>query len=311
MYPSSVTELNVGTVTADCAANVLYAQELGLFEKAGLDVRMQPMPGERDRVHTGGGLTQVLAGAVAGGGLDVGLANVLILALARADGLKLRFIAPGTVVLPGPRQIDEIFVRKGSPIAAGPSANGARVAVNRVGNLQQVLARDWLALHGGDPDSLRFVEVAFESMGEALTSGDVDIIMTTEPFGTMYGGIATSIGDAFEGIGPPFMLLGWFASEAWLAEHGDAATRFAGAMREASAWANANRAESAAILAARPNTRITPELGRTIVRATYGTELDPAMLAPVLAFARKHGVLTAPVAPEDLIWQPPKSAPHA
>jgi NitT/TauT family transport system substrate-binding protein len=299
-----VIELNIGIVQADCAANLLYAQELGLFERAGLDVRLQPMPGERDRVHTGGGLTQVLAGAVAGGGLDIGVANVLILALARADGLKLRYIAPATVVLPGPRQIDEIFVRRDSALAPGPGANGATVAINRLKNLQQVLACDWHALHGGDPSTLRFVEVAFESMGDALASGEADIIMTTEPFGTIYADVAKSIGNAFEGIGPRFMLLGWFASEAWLAEHADAATRFAKVMREASAWANAHRAESAAMLAARPHTRITPELAPKFVRATYGLDLDPAMLAPVLDFARKHGVLTAPVAPDDLIWQP-------
>ncbi len=299
-----MTELNVGAVTADCAANVLYAQEQGLFEKAGLDVRLQPMPGERDRVHTGGGLTEVLAGAVAGGGLDIGLANVLVLAQARAAGVPLRYVAPATVVLPGPRQIDEILVRRDSALAAGPSVNGARVAINRLNNLQAALAREWIALHGGDPDSLAFVEVAFQEMGEALAGGNVDVIFTTEPFGTIYSAIGKLIGNAFEGVGPQFMLLGWFASEPWLAKHAQTARAFAGAVREASVWANGHRAETGRILAARPNTRVDADLAGRIVRATYGLELEPAMLTPVLDFARKHGALTAPVTADELIWQP-------
>jgi ABC-type nitrate/sulfonate/bicarbonate transport system substrate-binding protein len=298
-----VTDLNLGIVQADCAANALYARDLGAFVRAGLDVRMQPMPGERDRVHTGGGLTEVLAQAVAGGGLDIGIANVVILGLARAAGVKLRYIAPAAVVLPAARQIDEIMVLRDSPLEAGPRMNGATFAVNRVGNLQQVLAKEWVALHGGDPASLTFTEVAFERMGDALTSGEVDAIMPTEPWGTLYAPIGKFIGNAFEGIGPRFMLLGWFAADAWLAEHTETAVRFAGAMREASAWANEHRAESARMLAAQPHTRVDVELASRMVRATYGLDLDPAMIAPPLELAVKTGAIApGAVAPDDLIW---------
>jgi NitT/TauT family transport system substrate-binding protein len=297
-----VTELDVGIVQADCAANVFYAQELGLFEKAGLAVRTQPMPGERDRVHTGGGLTQVLAQAVNGGGLDIGLANVVILALAREAGVRLRYIAPAAVVLPGPKQIDEVMVRQDSDLTPGPSCNGATIAINRLKNLQHVLATAWLDMHGGDGSSLKFIEVAFQDMGDALQDGSADIILPTEPFGTIYSRFGKFIGNAFEGIGPRFMLLGWFATDDWLAAHGDAAERFAGAMRDASEWANGHRAESAHILAGRPNTRVDVELAQRMVRATYGLSLDPAMLTPVLTFAAKHGVLTGSVSAADLIW---------
>jgi NitT/TauT family transport system substrate-binding protein len=298
-----MTPLNIGIVQADCASNALYARDLGAFAKFGLDVRMEPMPGERDRVHTGGGLTEVLAGAVAGGGLDIGIANVVVLAQARAAGVKLRYIAPAAVVVPG-RQIDEIMVLKGSPLRAGPAINGKTFAINRLNNLQHVLAQAWAEMHGGDPASLKFAEIAFESMGEALQAGDVDVIMPTEPFGTLYSEIGTFIGNAFEGVGPRFMLLGWFAAESWLAEHAETAAKFAAAIREASVWANANPMESARMLAAQPRTRVDVALAQRIVRATYGLDLDPAMIAPALTFAEKHGALTPDtVAAEDLVWQ--------
>ena len=300
-----MTGLDVGIVQADCTANVFYTQNLGLFTAAGLDVRTQPMPGERDRVHTAGGLTQVLAQAVAGGGLDIGIANVVILGLARQDGVPLRYLAPAAVILPGPRQIDELFVLHDSPLGADASVNGARVAINRPKNLQAVCAREWAALHGADPDSLTFVEVAFEEMGAALQDGAVDVIMTTEPWGTVYAPIARPIGNAFEGIGPRFMALGWFATDDWLAAHAETAAAFARAIRAGSAWANEHHLETARMLAERPNTRVTVDIAQRMVRATYGLELEPAMIAPLLDVARKYGLLTAGVAPEDLIWPVP------
>jgi NitT/TauT family transport system substrate-binding protein len=299
-----MTRLDVGIVQADCTANLFYTQNLGLFAAAGLDIRTQPMPGERDRVHTAGGLTQVLAQAVAGGGLAIGIANVVILGLARQAGVPLRYLAPAAVILPAQRQIDELFVLRDRPIAADASVNGARIAINRPHNLQAVCAREWAALHGADPDSFTFVEVAFEDMGAALQRGDVDVIMTTEPWGTIYADFAVRIGNAFEGIGPRFMALGWFATDDWLAAHPGEARAFAEAMRAGSAWANEHRAETARMLAERPNTRVTEDLALRMVRAVYGLDLEPEMIAPLLDVGRKHGLLTAAVQPADLIWPP-------
>jgi NitT/TauT family transport system substrate-binding protein len=299
-----MTTLDVGVVQADCTANLFYTQNLGLFGAAGLEVRTQPMPGERDRVHTAGGLTQVLAQAVAGGGLDIGIANVVIVGLARQAGVPLRYLAPAAEIVPAARQIDELFVLRESPLGADASVNGARIAINRPRNLQEVCAREWAALHGADPGSFGFVEVAFEDMGAALRNGDVDIIMTTEPWGTVYAEFARPIGNAFEGIAPRFMALGWFATEDWLAANATTATAFADALRAGSAWANEHHAETARWLAERPNTRVTEELARRMVRARYGLTLEPALIAPLLDVARKHGLLTAGIEPADLIWPP-------
>jgi NitT/TauT family transport system substrate-binding protein len=194
------------------------------------------------------------------------------------------------------------MVRQDSTRTPGPGCNGATVAINRLNNLQAVLMTEWLEMHGGDPRTLNFREVAFQDMGDALQDGSVDVILPTEPFGTIYSSFGKFIGNAFEGIGPRFMLLGWFATEGWLAAHPDEAQRFAGAMRQASEWANGHRDESAQMLANQPHTRVTVELARRMVRATYGLGLDPAMIAPVLKLATKVGLLTAPLAAGDLIW---------
>jgi ABC-type nitrate/sulfonate/bicarbonate transport system substrate-binding protein len=308
MSSNKLITLNVGTVTADAGANIFYAHDLGLFAEHGLDVVMHRMPGERDRCHTGAAMTQILSQAVTTGGLDIGLANVVTVALARADGVPLRFLASAATIFPGARQFDEVMVAKDSPLTPGPSMNGKTCAINRLHNLQEVCAIEWLNLHGGDGSSLKFVECPFNTMGEALRDGRAEVLFTSEPFGTRNLPFAKVIGNAFEGIGEQFALIGWFATDDWLAANADAAARFAAAMNAASAWANAHQFESAEMLAARPGTLVSADFARTMNRVTYGTSLEAAMFSPLLDLAVKYGLLAAPVPPADLIWTAPVRA---
>jgi len=294
--------VNVGIVQADPCANVYFTQARGLFAAAGLEVRMARLPGVRDRGHTGAELKETLTEPVTDGTFDVGVANVVTLAAARAAGIPVRFVAPATVILPRPLQIDQVMVMKESPIAPGAGCNGKTICINRLHNLQEPMAKEWVAMHGGDPESLRFVEAAFSVMDEELRSGRADIIMATEPFTPDF---AKVIGNPFEAVGEPFMLNGWFAADAWLATHADAAARFARAMGAGSDWANTHQSDSAQILADQEGTRVSVETARKMQRASYGLTLEEAMLQPLIAIAVKYGVLDAPVDPVELIWRAP------
>ena len=209
--------VNVGVIPVDVAANVYYAQDLGLFAKAGIDVRLQPM--------TSG---PVLAQAVAGGALDIGVSNVATIGLASLRGLPFRYIAPAAVVMPGSPPTDVVMVRKDSPVVPGVGLNGMSIAINGLKDLQEIEARGWVDKFGGDSRTIKFSEVPFPAMGGALQEKRVDVIFPTEPFSTADTSIGKVIGDAFDGVGPRFMLLGWFASENWLAGHATTATAFCG-----------------------------------------------------------------------------------
>jgi NitT/TauT family transport system substrate-binding protein len=291
--------ITVGIVQADPCANVYYTQARGLFAAEGLDVRMQRLPGVRDRGHTGAALKETLTEPVTSGAFDFAIANVVTLAAARAAGIPVRFVAPATVILPRPLQIDQIMVLRESTIAPGAGCNGKTFALNRLHNVQEPIAKEWVARHGGDPDSIRFIEAAFSVMDEELRSGRADVIMATEPFTPDF---AKVIGNPFEVIGERFMLNGWFAADAWLERHAGQAAKFARAMSAGSDWANTHQDESAQILADQEGTRVTVEVARKMVRAEYGLALEPAMLAPMIDIAVRNGLLDAPLAPEELIW---------
>jgi len=288
------TVLKVGIIPVDVAANVFYAQDLGLFAKAGLDVQTQAMSSG-----------PVLAQAVAAGALDIGISNVATIGAARLRGLPFRFIAPAAVVLPGAKPTDVVMVLQNSTLQPGPSVNGKTIAINGLKDLQEIEARGWVDKFGGDSSTIKFVEVPFPAMGGALQENRADIIFPTEPFSTANSSVGKVIGDAFDGVGPRFMLLGWFAADSWLTAHPDLAAKFATALRQASDWANGHRAESAQMLV--DHTKMPAAVAQKMVRATYGLTLDPTLLTPVLDLALRYGLIAQRVAATDLVWRAPGS----
>jgi len=290
---SQTTTVRVGTIPVDVAASCYYTQDLGLFGKAGLDVQISPMASG-----------PVIAQAVSGGALEIGVSNVATIAAARLRGLPFRFIAPAAVVAPTPRPTDVVMVLKDSPITPGAGMNGKLIAINGLKDLQEIEARGFVDRFGGDSSTIRFVEVPFPAMGGALEQKRVDIIFPTEPFSTADTNVGKVIGNAFNGVAPNFMLLGYFASETWLQQHTDVAVRFITALKAGSAWANQHRTESGEMLV--KHSRITPEVVTKIARATYGLTLNRAMLVPVIDLAVRYGVLASSVSVADLTWLPPK-----
>jgi NitT/TauT family transport system substrate-binding protein len=284
--------LNVGALPVDTSAVVFYALDQGYFKDAGLDVHVQVMASG-----------PVIAQAVAANAIDIGVANVATVAAARLRGVPLKFIAPAAIASEQTRT-DLIMVSKDSPIQKAADLNGKTIALNGLKDLQQICAMAWVDKHGGDSKTLKFIEVPFPAMGGALDQKRVDAALPVEPFVSADKATARSLGDVLDGVGSRYMIVGWLASDAWLAAHADTAARFAAAIAKAAAWANSHEKESAAILVR--NSKTDPATAATMARAIYGTRLEPALLQPVIDAAVKYGVIDKPVPVADLMWTAPK-----
>jgi len=288
----TLVAIKVGTLPTDGCSVIFYAKELGFFQKNGLDVDIQTMPSG-----------PAIAAAIAGGALDVGVANVATVAQARLHGLPLRYIAPSSMAEPA-TMTDVVLVAADSTIRTGVDLDGKVVAINGLKDLQQITAMAWVDKHGGDSKTLHFVELPIPQMAAAVEAHRADAALDVEPFvsGARAEGQGKIIGDVLDGIAPRFMVVGWFALDPWIAAHNDATMRFALAMRQAAAWANTHHKESAAILVR--NTKIPASAADTMARAQFGLSLDPAMIRPIVDAAVKYGVLDRPVDVNDLIWHP-------
>jgi len=78
--------VTIGTLSSDNSAAVYYAQELGIFKKYGIDAQISALASG-----------PVTAAAVTGGALDIGVANVATIAVARTRGVQLKFLFPASI----------------------------------------------------------------------------------------------------------------------------------------------------------------------------------------------------------------------
>ena len=285
--------VNVGTLPLEGNGTIYYAKQLGFFKDAGLDVHITPM-------NSG----PVIAAAVLSGALDIGLANVATLAQAHVHGLPLLLIAPGAAANPS-TMTDVILVAKDSPFRSGADLNGKTIAINGLKDLQQITASAWVDKHGGDSKTVKFLEVPIPEMAVAVESHRVDAALDVEPFVTATKADTRILGDVLDGIAPRFMVVGWFATDAWTKAHPDLAVRFSAAIIKAAQWANMHDHDKESLSIIVQNTKVDPQVAASMARTRFGVTLESSMVQPVLDAALKYGVLDHPVAANDLIWRAP------
>src|ERR1700684_1951539 len=141
--------VRVAYIPFEASAQLIYANELGLWTKAGLNVEMQPIP-----------FGAAIAAAVASNAVDVGYATVMTLASAHSKKIPFTMLAaanafdvsqpPGGMLMSANRN-----VRKGVDL------NGKLIGTPGLNTLGEYGVRAWVDAGGGDATTLRFVELPF------------------------------------------------------------------------------------------------------------------------------------------------------
>ena len=266
--------LRVAYIAVDDEAEAMYAKEAGFFAKAGLNVELLPMEN-----------AGAISTAVASNSVDVGFLPAIVLAIAHSKNIPLVAIAPGSeFTSAGP--ITSLFVAPASPIRKASDLNGKTIAVPGLASIAEYGARTWIEKNGGDVSTVKFLEVPFPIMPEALNSGRVDAAMITEPFLTAAKKTERILAATpFAAIAPDFAFGDWVANAQWAKDHADSVARFAAAMRETAQWANKNQAASGLIL--QKYTKIDPAVLATMSRSQYADRLTTVPLQTVIDVAAK------------------------
>jgi NitT/TauT family transport system substrate-binding protein len=272
--------IRVMTLPIDQGAQCFYAQDLGMFKKAGLDAQVS---------ITNFG-TQVAA-AVAGGAIEIGQSNIMSLAIAFEKGLPFALIA-GAGLYSTAKPTSMMIVAKNSALKTAKALSGKTVAVNGLKSITQISVQAWADQNGGDSQQIKFVEMPFVEMEGALMSGRIDMALLADPNATtlLAGGHTRPFGKAFDAIGKEFLIGGWFAKTDWIAANTDTVRKFIAVMRESAQWANkpADFSQSATILE-----KYTKVAVGAANRVAYAERLDPALIQPSIDTAAKYGLLKA------------------
>src|SRR6185312_1475082 len=141
--------LRVGITQSDCCVQALYAQDMGFFKKAGLNVDVQPFTS-----------VSALAEGVAAGASDIGVTTLVQLAEAVSRGIPFRIIAAGGIVSrksPG----SALCVAAKSAIRTAQDLQGQTVAVIALKTTSEFALREWLTKNHADASKVKIVEMPF------------------------------------------------------------------------------------------------------------------------------------------------------
>lgn len=284
--------LRVAATANDTYAPAYYAQDMGFFKKAGLNVDVQTL-------NNGA----AIAAAVSGAAVDIGVATPITLAIAYLRGFPLVIVAAGALTTTKSPALF-LAVSKSSTIRTAKDLDGKTVGENALGSGGEVNLKVWLAQNGSDISRVKLAETKFSEMGIALSRGAVDAVMVTEPAYTMTlrQNIIQVIADLDTAIGPRYLNSCWFSTREFAQKNPESIRRFDRAIYEAQRWANGHHAESAAILA--KYSKMDLDLVRSMTRAQLADQLRPSDIQPFLDAAAKYGALARPVSATDLIYQP-------
>jgi NitT/TauT family transport system substrate-binding protein len=286
--PANIT---IALIPSESAAQAYYAQDLGYFKAAGLNVTLTPMPA-----------SPPIIAAVSSGAADIGNSVVGSVVAARSRGITVKFFAAAGLYL-STAPTARLVGLKGTTYRTGADLAGKTIAVTGLADLTFYATKQWVEATGGNPNGMKFIELAEPEMLPALKEHRIDAGILIEPFIAGAGDDAVSIAPIDDFVAKRFLATGWMASDAWLAAHPDLAQKFAAVMKQTAEWANGHHAESAAILL--KYTKLTPEIVAHMQRATYGTALEPGLLQPVIDNAAKYGSFPRTVTAAELTWAAP------
>ena len=273
------SKLRIETIAFDAGSEAFYAKDMGFFAKDGLDVTVTPV-----------GNGPAIAAAVASGAIDVGFSNALSVETAYKRGLPFVFVAPAAMYASAaPTSV--LMVPKDSPIKTARDLDGKTLAVNGLKNIAEYAPSLWIEQNGGDPSTVKFVEIGPTEIPAALAEHRIDAAFVAEPQITEAKSASRILAKAYDAVGEGWMIAGYFTTRDWADAHPDLLRRFQQAMHETAAWANANPDKSADILA--KYTKLDPSLVRASVRAKFGDTLSPAAIQPTIDLAAHFKIFPA------------------
>jgi NitT/TauT family transport system substrate-binding protein len=278
--------VKVATTPIDVGAEVLYAKDMGFFQKHGLNVDVQ-------FIDNGA----AIASAVASGAIDIAQGNVVTLATAHDKGLPFVVVAPAALYS-STAPTSALIVAKNAPYKTAKDLNGKTLGITGVKNITQIATMAWMDQNGGDSSTVKFIELKFSEMGPAVAAGRIDAGVTAEPDLTdaVAGGTARILAPVYSAVAPTFIIGAWFTTSDWAKAHPDLLARYVAAINEAGAWANKNQPASAKILEKYTKIESKPGMKRVLFPETA----DLARMQPAIDATAKYKVIKSTFPASDL-----------
>jgi NitT/TauT family transport system substrate-binding protein len=257
------TKVKVGAIPIVDVAPLHLGKEKGFFAEQGIEVEV---------VNTTGGAAAVPG--VVSGEFDFAFGNVVSLIVARSQKLPLKAIAEGNSSTGQQgKDFGGIVVPKDSPIRTAAELAGKTVAVNNLKNVGDTTVRASIRKAGGDPSTVKFVELAFPDMPAAVASKRVDAAWVVEPFFTVTQNQgARVIASNFVDTAPNMTVATYFTTEKMIKQKADLVKRFTAAIEKSLQYAQEHPDEVRKVLLT--YTKIDPAVAEKMTLPAWPTEIN-------------------------------------
>jgi NitT/TauT family transport system substrate-binding protein len=167
---------------------------------------------------------------------------------------------------------------------------GKTVSVNTIGAAGDLTIRKAVQDDGGDPSTIKFVEVAFPDVPAQLEAGTMDAAWAPDPFRAMIlGSGGTSVVQPYQATIPGLTVLTNITTQKLLDEKPELVAAYSAAMSEALDWASSN--EDAVRAAIAKNLKIPEEAAAGITLPTFTWDLGDAGIKDLGALALGFGYI--------------------
>ncbi|MFD1824382.1 MULTISPECIES: ABC transporter substrate-binding protein [Mumia] len=273
------TKIKVGVIPIVDTAPIWLGKEKGFFEEEGIDLEI---------TTTTGGAAAVPG--VVSGDFDFAFGNVVSLMVGADQGLPLEFVANGTSSAGKEPDFGAVLVPEDSTIQTPKDLVGKTVSVNNLKNIGDTTVRHAIEQDGGDPENVKFVEVAFPDAPAALAKKQVDAIWVLEPF------MSAALADGarvvtynYLDMSPQLDIAGYFTTTQYIKENEDLVERFTRAMNKSLDYAGDNEQEVRDIVGT--YTKIDEATRGKMVLPVFRSEFDRESMELLGAAAVKYGTL--------------------
>ncbi|WP_255768136.1 ABC transporter substrate-binding protein [Pseudarthrobacter sulfonivorans] len=231
---TDLTKVSVGVIPIVDCAPIYLGDKQGFFKDEGLQLDIQQA--------TGG--AAIVPGVVSGS-FDFAFSNLISVMVAKDKGLDLKFVANGasTTGETG-KDVGGVVVPAGSSIKSAKDLAGKTVSVNNLSNIGDTTIKSAVEKDGGDPASVKFVEVAFPDAPAALANKQVDAAWILEPF--MSKAVAdggTVVSWNFVEMSPKLDIAGYFTKSDTVKSKPELTQKFTRAMNKSLEYAQAHPQE--------------------------------------------------------------------
>jgi NitT/TauT family transport system substrate-binding protein len=260
----------------------------GFFAKRNLDVSLIPVANQG-----------VLISSLASGSAEMGSSVLVSMLPAQEAGIPLAAVA-ACVTFPVPHNVG-VLAKAGGDIKTAKDLGGHKVGVPGLKSFFHVMVLRWLAEKNVDAAHITFVETPFPQMADLLKSGQVDAVVTVDPF--YHRIIDQKIGfqfDDFEATVPVGTIIDCYATmKDWAVKNPVAVHAFRDGLVESIAFLKANEPSARASLA--KWTKQPPAVVEETLIPTFAVPVTAPQIQWWIDLAKKQGLITGTINARDML----------